>query len=81
MNDVTIEWTGERMPNAGLLYQAYLNRGRVIATDGTYVGEVLEVPGGKYQARITGIMADNEYTSPVSAALKVFEMYREFGHS
>lgn len=74
---VTLTWTGERMPNAGLLYQSYTNRGVVSDDDGTVIGEVLQLPSGMYQPRVPNLRGDDQATA-TDAMAHVEYMHKRF---
>lgn len=73
----TLNWTGERMPNAGLLYLSYTNRADVMHY-GTRVGDVFALPDGYYLPKIDGIQGE-KCATPDQAARVVVELHTEYG--
>lgn len=73
----TLVWTGERMRNAGLLYQNYEDRGVVRDDDGREIGEVLRLANGLYQPRVPGIR-DFDQGTATDAVARVVYMHKRY---
>lgn len=72
----TLNWTGERMPNAGLLYLSYTDRADVMR-DGALVGSVFALPDGFYLPKIDGI-AGEKCATPDQAARAVIDLHTKY---
>lgn len=75
--NATLTWTGQSMPNAGLLYQSYTDLGHVEDEQGRRIGEVLKTSAG-FDARVPGIKMGDFATEheAVAAVVDGHERYR-----
>ena len=73
----TLTWTGERVRNAGLLYQNYEDRAEVRDDDGNVIGEVLRLPNGYYQPRVPDLRGE-DFKTATDAAAYVEYMHRRY---
>lgn len=69
-----LEWTGQSMPNAGLLYQSYRDLADVYDDD-KRIGTVLHLPNGFYRPSLDGLRGE-DLATPDQAMREVGRLHK-----